>query len=104
MRGATTSVVLTCLLGLAAGMALAQPAQPAQPGWPSAQPPHMTSDSVEFCRQLGGQVQQEQQTHPDAPAHVRALSDEGRTLCEQGKPRRGIARLRWAMMLLRNPP
>jgi len=101
MRYAAPPLVLTALLGLAAGMALAQPAPPA---WPSMQPPHMTSDSVEFCRQLGGQVQQEQQTHPNAPAHVRVLSDEGRTLCEQGKPRRGIARLRWAMMLLHNQP
>jgi len=103
MQSRPAPMILAALLGLGlvVGVALAQQSTPA---WPSTQPPHLTSDSVEFCRQLGGEVLQEQQAHPNAPPHVRALSDEGRALCEQGRPHRGIARLRWAMMLLRQQP
>ena len=86
--------VLAC--ALCVGVALAQAPVPTQAG-----PPRMTSESVEFCHRLGAELTEAQAAHPNAPARVRVLGDEGRVMCDKGQPHSGIQRLRHALMLLR---
>jgi len=57
----------------------------------------VTSDTRAYCLTLADQVDHSGSLPPD----VHALRDEGRALCADGHVRRGINRLRHALMALR---
>ena len=56
----------------------------------------LTTDTPVYCAQLVRQVTERHSTVPD----VQRLLAEGRELCERGKIRGGIRRLRHALVLL----
>ena len=60
----------------------------------------VTSDSRAYCLTLAGQIQH----YRSMPPEVHDLEDEGRSLCERGRVRVGINRLRRALMVLRVTP
>ena len=60
-------------------------------------PMTVTTDTPEYCLSLADQMQA--QGEMSANAHI--LWQNGRSLCEHGHVRRGLARLRRAMMVIR---
>jgi hypothetical protein len=61
----------------------------------------VTSDTPEYCLQLLDRVSElvrVAETPP--PQEVTSLSSEGQRMCDQGKTRSGIMRLRRALMLM----
>jgi hypothetical protein len=59
------------------------------------------SDTPSYCDQLSGDLSAAFVTTPPTP-EVRALVENGQVLCHRGEIRAGIARLRRAMLFLRN--
>ncbi|WP_419730393.1 hypothetical protein [Lichenicola sp.] len=60
----------------------------------------VTSDSRAYCLTLAARIQH----YRAMPQEVQDLEDEGRSLCERGRVRIGINRLRRALMVLRVTP
>ncbi|MBV9785297.1 MAG: hypothetical protein JO264_15915 [Acidisphaera sp.] len=61
----------------------------------------VTTDTPDYCVQLRTLVGQEVHAAPvTPPPEVQLLSDEGQHMCDQGKVRGGIARLRRALVLM----
>ena len=59
----------------------------------------VTSDSEAYCHTLSGVIA----SHSDLPREVRELKQEGDGMCEHGKIRGGITRLRRALLVLDRP-
>jgi hypothetical protein len=74
------------------------------PGGAVAEDPPMsvTTDTLEYCLQLHGRVDEMVRGVPTPPPELTSLATEGQRLCEQGQLRGGILRLRRALMLLLN--
>ena len=72
------------------------------PGGAVAEDPPMsvTTDTLEYCLQLHGRVDEMVRVAATPPPELTSLATEGRRLCEQGQLRGGILRLRRALMLL----
>ena len=70
------------------------PAQ-AQPG-----PLRVTTDTVEYCGHLAGRIAVAQRTTTTANPEAESLAAQGRHMCEIGRIRGGIARLRRALLML----
>jgi hypothetical protein len=62
-------------------------------------PMEVTTDTVEYCDQLVATALR-QETRQPVPQEARLLSEEGRQMCDQGKVRGGILRLRRALLLM----
>lgn len=77
---------------LAGGMAMAG----------AESPPAMTTSSPEYCAHLNGELLKLRNRWALTPVDVRELADEGRRMCDKGYYRAGVARLRRALMLMRN--
>ncbi len=60
-------------------------------------PMTVTTDTPEYCLSLADQMQ----TQGPMSANAYTLWQDGRLLCEHGHIRRGLARLRRAMMVIR---
>jgi hypothetical protein len=90
----------TLLLGLGVGVGIG--AVSAQSG-PSSGPPLMrkTTDSLEFCLQLAGDVENARRITPRPDPHAQMLAVEGQRMCSAGHIISGIARLRMALALFR---
>jgi hypothetical protein len=65
-------------------------------------PMRVTTDTLEYCLQLHGKVDEMVQIAPSPPPEVTSLETEGQRLCGQGQLRGGILRLRRALMLMLN--
>jgi hypothetical protein len=63
------------------------------------QPQVVTSDTPEYCFHLHDRISR-LMDHEPPPAEAAALSAEGERLCEQGRARPGILRLRRALHLM----
>ncbi|MCQ8242359.1 hypothetical protein [Rhizosaccharibacter radicis] len=72
-------------------------AVPGDPHQAPGVPMVITSDTRAYCLNLADQVDHSGSLPPD----IHALRDEGRALCADGHVRRGINRLRHALMALR---
>ncbi len=81
--------VLACLLLLSSGQLQAQDRN-------TVVPMVVTSDTGAYCQTLLAEVR----TYPTLPPAVRALTQDGRRLCDAGLVRSGINRLRRALMVL----
>jgi hypothetical protein len=66
-------------------------------GPPSDDPMTVTTDTPEYCLGLAGRMDSQGPMTPNA----RVLWERGRTLCEHGHIRSGLARLRRAMLVMR---
>ena len=60
-------------------------------------PMTVTTDTPEYCLSLADHME----AHDQMSANARILWQNGRSLCEHGHIRRGLARLRRAMMVVR---
>jgi hypothetical protein len=61
----------------------------------------VTSDTPEYCLQLLDRVSElVRVAEAPPPEEVTSLSSEGRRMCDQGKTRGGIMRLRRALLLM----
>jgi len=60
-------------------------------------PARVTTDSVEYCFQLFSRLSVQP---PDVLASVRGLAEEGMRLCETGRTRSGISKLRRALRIV----
>lgn len=67
---------------------------------PSDQPVRVTTDTLEYCDHLLARVVQMRDAQPFAPEEVDRLTAEGRRMCAHGLVRRGIMRLRRALVRL----
>ncbi len=81
--------VLACLLLLSSGQLRAQDRD-------TAVPMVVTSDTDAYCRTLLAEIR----AYSTLPPAVRALTQDGSRLCENGLVRSGINRLRRALMVL----
>ena len=64
-------------------------------------PQQVTSDTPEYCLQLFDRVSElVRGAGTPPPQEVTALSSEGQRMCDQGKTRGGIMRLRRALLLM----
>src|SRR3954451_12841594 len=55
----------------------------------------LTTDTEDYCRQLEELVRRKTQAaHVALPSELAELSSDGRRMCDEGQPRRGIQRLR----------
>ncbi len=61
-------------------------------------PECITSDTPAYCEQLAKKMN----ALGTMPPHAHALWQQGRALCERGQIRAGLARLRRAMIIVRN--
>lgn len=91
-------VLLLAALLPVGGPARGQAQAPAHDG--DDGPMVVTSDSRAYCLTLAAQIQH----YHSMPQEVHDLEDEGRSLCERGRVRVGINRLRRALMVLRVTP
>jgi hypothetical protein len=62
-----------------------------------ANPEPLTTDTLEYCGQLFAELAAKQ----DMPQQVRELTTEGRRMCDEGHIIGGVARLRHAIMMMR---
>lgn len=67
-------------------------------------PPRMMTDSSEYCNHLNGEMQKLRNHHRSAGPDAGSLADEGKRMCDNGQYRGGVARLRRALMLMKNAP
>ena len=69
------------------------------PGWTALieDPMTVTTDTPEYCLSLADHMQ----TQGRMSSNAQMLWQDGRSLCEHGHVRRGLARLRRAMMVIR---
>lgn len=91
-------------LGLAAGTAaiLAGELLIAAPGIAQQAPMPLLTDTPAYCAQLSNLVEAGQRSLiSPAPPEIEQLAEEGRRLCALGEVRAGVARLRQAVVLLR---
>ena len=66
-----------------------------------APPAVVTTDTPEYCHRLIDRISELIGSVPQPPpVSVNSLSNEGRRLCDEGRTRPGILRLRRALMLL----
>lgn len=85
--------VLACLLAVAAGRAVADDV-----------PPEITSDWPAYCLQLHQRVETLRlATTVVPPLEVGELSAEGLTMCDNGRAKGGVMRLRRALAILMHP-
>lgn len=93
------SLLLVMVMCGAAGEEMARPDPDADP---TADTGTMviTSDSSAYCRTLSGLLE----AHGTLPREVRELKAQGDGLCEMGRVRGGIARLRRALLVLHKNP
>jgi hypothetical protein len=90
------AMVMTLLaLALASAAALSQ-APPAAPSGPL----RVTTDTVEYCDTLAGQVATVRRQHPTAEPEAERLAAEGQHMCDTGLVRAGLLRLRRALLML----
>jgi hypothetical protein len=89
------TVLLLAALLPAGGAAQAQVLASGRDG--DDEPMVVTSDTRAYCLTLAAQIQH----YRSMPQEVQDLEDEGRSLCERGRVRVGINRLRRALMVLR---
>lgn len=70
----------------------------------NADPPplRVTTDTREYCNHLLARIELGRKTLPSFPPKVQFLTDEGQRMCAQGQIRRGIARLRRALVLMKD--
>jgi hypothetical protein len=66
-----------------------------------ATPAEVTTDTPQYCLQLFDQVSQMVRVRASTPQEVTSLTTDGQRMCDQGKTRGGIMRLRRALVLLR---
>jgi hypothetical protein len=66
-----------------------------------ASPAQVTTDTPQYCLQLLDEVSEQVRVRANPPQDVTSLSTEGQRMCDQGKTRGGIMRLRRALVLLR---
>jgi hypothetical protein len=65
-------------------------------------PMPLLTDTPQYCVELSNEVEEDRQALVSpAPAEVEQLAEQGRRLCALGEVRGGIARLRRAVVLLR---
>lgn len=76
----------------------------ALPSSAESPPPQVTTDTPQYCLQLLDRVSQLVRTRANPPAEVTDLSAAGQRMCDQGKTRGGIMRLRRALVLLEQQP
>jgi hypothetical protein len=88
-------------VGLLAGIGLASMLSLSASGAGESAPIRVTTDTAEYCRELGDLVARTlgSTSAPPSP-DVEELSGEGRRMCEKGEVRGGILRLRRAFVLL----
>jgi hypothetical protein len=67
-------------------------------------PPRVITDSPDYCRQLRLMVEEVVRQTTAPPWGVEGLTEEGGRMCDQGRVRGGIVRLRRALMMLRTMP
>ena len=65
-------------------------------------PMRVTTDTLEYCVELHGRVDEMVRVAPSPPPELTSLETEGQRLCDSGQLRGGILRLRRALMLLLN--
>ena len=63
-------------------------------------PMTVTSDTPEYCLGLASRME----AAGEMPSTARTLWERGRAMCEQGQVRRGLVRLRRAMVMLHGAP
>jgi len=76
----------------------------AAPGSAKAEddPPRVLTQTPEYCLQLESLLGDVARRNPfPLPGEVQALADDGQLMCERGQIRGGIARLRRALIMLR---
>ncbi len=78
------------LLGVAAIVLASRPAG-------SQEPMMITTDTMEYCISLADRMASE----GEMPPHARVLWRNGRAMCEHGRVRDGLARLRRAMLMIK---
>ena len=66
-------------------------------GSPADDPMTVTTDTPEYCLSLAAHMESQGEMTPNA----RVLWQRGRSMCEHGHIRGGLARLRRAMMVIR---
>lgn len=81
---------------LVSGLLLGGGATAAQDAGPDGAPMVVTTDTRAYCLTLSAQIE----TYRSMPREVRDLQVEGRALCGEGYVRKGINRLRRALMVL----
>jgi hypothetical protein len=64
-------------------------------------PAEVTTDTPQYCLQLLDQVSAMVRIRASTPQEVTSLTTDGQRMCDQGKTRGGIMRLRRALVLLR---
>jgi len=64
-------------------------------------PQQVTTDTPEYCLQLLDRISELARITVNPPQEATSLSAEGQRMCNQGKTRGGILRLRRALVLLR---
>ncbi len=94
-------LVVTVALLCAGSVAFAQTAQDnavqTTQGTPDpSDPPHVTTDSREYCRHLASEIE----ARRDPPSDVAQLVAEGKRMCSQGHLAGGLVRLRRAFLLI----
>jgi hypothetical protein len=75
---------------------------PAVPPPLAESPPHMITDSREYCAHLTSEMTKMGNRQPKPAPYVRDLADEGKRMCDRGQYRAGVARLRRALILMRS--
>jgi hypothetical protein len=84
-----------------AGPLMSAPALAEPPGEPALT---VTTDTAEYCEALNQRIAGIISGAPEPPSEeVSHLSAEGQRLCDDGRPRAGIARLRRVLLMLRPP-
>lgn len=93
---ASASSVLACWLCVS----LSATAGQHTPEQPADHPLRVTTDTVEYCDKLLERITQIGDGMATMPARVETLTAEGRRMCADGYVRRGILRLRRALVIL----
>jgi len=68
------------------------------------EPDQVTTDTPQYCLQLLDRVSELVRIRANPPEEVTTLSTQGQRMCDQGKTRGGIMRLRRALVLLQRGP
>ncbi len=76
------------------------PGPPPPAEYPGPPPAHVTSDTLEDCMHLAGEVANIRRARPTGDREINMLADEGQAMCVQGFLIMGIKRLRRAHALL----
>ena len=92
-KTASLATVLIGSLVFGGGAAMAQPAPPL---------PRLMTDRADYCAHLYNEMMNLERARPSASPDARALADEGVRMCDRGHYRGGVARLRRALVLLRD--